>query len=209
MSTQIDAIFFDLGMVLVTFDWNIAIPKFAGGKPDNFERVEQFLAHPQHEAFERNALASEEFYRFGRTQLGSTHSAHEFRMVWNEIFQEIPETVQLVQELARQYPLFILSNTNPWHAEYLEQQYPWMQLFQARLYSCELGVRKPDPRIYRFAAARAGVAPEHALFIDDKLENVKGAQQVGMRAILARNPEQLRHDVMQLLASNRHEPLSR
>jgi glucose-1-phosphatase len=205
---RIKAIFFDLGMVLVTFDWNIAISKFASGNQSNTERIQQFLAHARHEDFERNALTADEFYQFGLELTGCTQPLQEFKATWNEIFEEIPENVQLVRELARDYPLYVISNTNPWHAEYLEERYAWMNLFSQRFYSCDLGVRKPDPRIYQIATARAGVEPEHALFIDDRLENVQGAQAIGMQTILASNPEQLREDVHRRVASQ-HEPLSR
>jgi HAD superfamily hydrolase (TIGR01509 family) len=51
------------------------------------------------------------------------------------------------------------------------------------LISAEVGLAKPDPRIYRLAAERLGVRPDEAVFVDDFAANVEGARAVGMRAI--------------------------
>lgn len=189
---KIDAIFFDLGMVLVTFDWDIAIQRFAAHNGGDRERIQQFLAHSRHEAFERNELSSDEFHQFARSMTGADLSAEEYKAIWSEIFQELPQTIPLIRELAKSYPLYTISNTNPWHVEYLERRFDWMNLFTQRFYSCTLGVRKPDPRIFELALAQTHVQPERALFIDDRLENVQGARRVGMQTIHAPTPDVLR-----------------
>lgn len=60
---------------------------------------------------------------------------------------------------------------------------PVDELFDDIVDSCEVGVRKPDPAIYRLACERLGVAPERALFIDDHQGNVVGARAIGMGAV--------------------------
>jgi len=195
-----DAIFFDLGMVLVTFDWKIALARFAdrnGGDPG---RAKRFLTLPQHDAFERNELSGDEFYQLGREEMGFTGSAAEMEQSWSEIFDEIPQTVRLLRELAETYPVYALSNTNPWHARYLESRYDWMNLFSQRFYSCTFGIRKPDTRLYELACASANVKPIRALFIDDRQENIEGAQKIGMNTILAVDSRQLKTDLSTLLS---------
>jgi putative hydrolase of the HAD superfamily len=62
---------------------------------------------------------------------------------------------------------------------------PLEDLFDAVVDSCEVGFRKPDPRIYRLALERlGGVAPEEAVLLDDFEVNVTGARALGMHAIL-------------------------
>lgn len=210
--SDIGAVFFDLGMVLVTFDWEIAIPHWSARNGGDAVRLREFLAHPLHDAFERDALSADEFYEQGLTMTGFGGTRDEFTAHWNEIFTEIPENVAVARRLARHLPLYLLSNTNPWHAAYLETQFHWMQLFTARFYSCRLGVRKPDPRIYQLALARAGVAPRHAVFFDDRLDNVEGARRVGMRAYQVPTPDTLLGLVRELFpdllpSPNHHESL--
>jgi putative hydrolase of the HAD superfamily len=60
---------------------------------------------------------------------------------------------------------------------------PVDELFDDVVDSCEVGVRKPDPAIYRLACERLGVEPERALFVDDHQGNVVGARAIGMGAI--------------------------
>lgn len=182
------AIFFDLGMVLVTFDWNIAIARLAqrGIAP---ERVRAFLDDPLHEAFERNAITAHEFFRRGQALTGFQGACDEFKKYWNEIFQTHAANVARARELAAHYPLYVISNTNPWHMEYVEAKYAWLKIFRERFYSPPLGIRKPDPRIFEIALARANVAPRDALFLDDRLENIHGARTVGMHTLHVPTPE--------------------
>ena len=62
------------------------------------------------------------------------------------------------------------------------------ELFDAVVESWEVGVRKPNPAIYRLACERSGVAPERAVFLDDQPANVAGARAAGLRAILVGDP---------------------
>ena len=62
---------------------------------------------------------------------------------------------------------------------------PFAGLFDATVFSCSVGLRKPDPRIYRLACAELGVAPDEAMFVGDGAnDELAGAERVGMRAVL-------------------------
>jgi epoxide hydrolase-like predicted phosphatase len=69
------------------------------------------------------------------------------------------------------------------------------------VYSHEVGVSKPDPRIYRLACERLAVAPEDTIFLDDVEENVEGASAVGIRAILFTDTRQAIADVEAVLSA--------
>jgi len=62
-------------------------------------------------------------------------------------------------------------------------------LFDVAIISGEVGMHKPQPEIYLLAADRLEVAPPRCVFVDDLRENVRGAEEVGMTAILHRDPE--------------------
>jgi len=62
------------------------------------------------------------------------------------------------------------------------------ELFDTAVISAEVGLHKPQPEIYRLAAERLVVPPEECVFVDDLRENCAGAEAVGMRAILHRDP---------------------
>jgi putative hydrolase of the HAD superfamily len=65
--------------------------------------------------------------------------------------------------------------------------------------SAEVGLGKPDPRIYHLAVEQLGVKAEQAVFLDDMQRNIVGAKQVGMLGIHFRNPQQVRFELEQLL----------
>jgi putative hydrolase of the HAD superfamily len=66
---------------------------------------------------------------------------------------------------------------------------PFHGLFDAEVFSCSVGLRKPDPRIYRLACEQLGVEPEEALFVGDGAnDELAGAERVGMTAVLLERP---------------------
>lgn len=81
---------------------------------------------------------------------------------------------------------------------------PDEDLFDVIVDSSEVGMRKPDPRIYLLACERLGVAPEECLFIDDLSCNVDAAQAVGMTAILCDDPVAAAAEITRRLLGPRH-----
>jgi putative hydrolase of the HAD superfamily len=73
-----------------------------------------------------------------------------------------------------------------------ERHGEWLAHFDARTYSCAIGVAKPDHRAFEIAAERLGVKPADCLFIDDNEVNVTAAREVGMRAEVFRSVDQIR-----------------
>lgn len=106
-----------------------------------------------------------------------------------------PEMVDLLQALARRYRLGLVSNASPSLRHQLIRWPHVLGLFEVVLISAEVGLRKPDPRIYRLALRRLQLAPEEALFVDDKARNVEGARAVGMEGIVFTSPAQLREEL--------------
>jgi epoxide hydrolase-like predicted phosphatase len=72
--------------------------------------------------------------------------------------------------------------------------------------SAEVGISKPDPRIYELAVQRLGVLPRQAVFVDDFPHNVEAAQRVGLKGILFRNSDQVRQDIESLLNETKPSP---
>ncbi|HEX4312067.1 MAG TPA: HAD family phosphatase [Acidobacteriaceae bacterium] len=89
----------------------------------------------------------------------------------------------------------ILSNMGPEVLRYMRQEFAWLAPFDQLTWSCELRLAKPDPAIYIHTCEKLGVRPEEALFLDDKIENVRAAEQLGLVAIQFKNIEQLRRDL--------------
>ncbi len=86
----------------------------------------------------------------------------------------------------------IVSNMVPGLLRYMRQEFAWLAHFDQLTWSCELGLAKPDAAIYTHTCERLNVRPEECLFLDDKPENVRGAEAVGMHALPFTTVDQLR-----------------
>jgi epoxide hydrolase-like predicted phosphatase len=187
------AIIFDLGKVLIPFDFGIA-----------YRRIEDVCTYSLSEIasrmtkigvarkFETGVISPEEFVEAVTRELEIDMAHENFREIWNCIFLPkllVPEEV--IERLSARYRLVLLSNTNAMHFESIQQRYPVLRHFHHLVLSYQVGMMKPDAAIYRYAAEAAECAPEECLFIDDLAENVAGARSVGMQGIRFESFDQL------------------
>ena len=100
------------------------------------------------------------------------------------------ELVGFLRDLRPRYKSAILSNAWPGSREIFTQTFGLGDVVNEMIISAEEGVAKPDARIYQIALSRLGVQPEDAIFVDDLVENVHGAQAVGMRSVRFESTEQ-------------------
>jgi putative hydrolase of the HAD superfamily len=77
----------------------------------------------------------------------------------------------------------LLSNSGPEVMARVRVDHPLEARFDAVVISCEVGLAKPDPRIYRLCLERLGLPPQEALFVDDRLDNIEAAALVGLRTL--------------------------
>ena len=120
---------------------------------------------------------------------------------WEEMFSgEITGTVAILEELKekRRHGLYALTN---WSAETFpmaRRTFDFLQHFEGIVVSGEEKTRKPFADIYDILLSRYSLQPGSSVFIDDNLENVHAAENLGIRGVLFREPEQLRHDLEKL-----------
>lgn len=94
-----------------------------------------------------------------------------------------PRSLEVMAELAgRGHRMALLSNTPGPHAGWMLAQ-PWADMFAVHVFSHRLGVVKPDEAVFRHTLDALGCRPEEAVFVDDRAENVAGAEAVGMCAV--------------------------
>ena len=181
---MIRAVFFDLGKVLLDFDWIAACKRSTALCDGGEERIiEWFSETPHVYDYERGRLSTPEFFELARVGLGFRGGFEQFCEFWSDIFWEIPESVAIVRALKGRLPIALLSNTNDMHIRWVEQKFAFMRLFDVTIYSYREGVAKPNPEIYRRALRRLNVAPAEAFFTDDRADNVEGALRAGMDAV--------------------------
>jgi epoxide hydrolase-like predicted phosphatase len=111
--------------------------------------------------------------------------------------------VDFIRSLRTSYKTGLLSNAFSDARQAIGSRFPGMLgVFDVSIFSSEVGLAKPDPRFYDLMLEKLGVAPAEAIFVDDFIENVQGAQAVGINAIQFRNPSQARQAVLERLSSN-------
>jgi len=198
---QSPALIFDLGKVLVDFNYSIAARKIAGRSTKSPHDLHAFLgASPLLCEYETGNLTREHFFHAIRTQIEFQGDLEEFGGYFADIFCEIPPIIQLHAELrGHGFKTYIFSNTNDLAVEHIRRNFPFFENFDGYIYSYQVGAMKPQPKIYEAMEAMAGKAGADLIYIDDRPENIAAGRARGWRAILHETPGQTRAAVTSLL----------
>ena len=182
---MIKAILFDLGNVIVPFDFKRAYAKLGPLCSCPVTEITSRLRSTDLvRRFETGQIAAEPFVSELSTLLGLTTTYAEFCDLWSSVFFAdtlVPES--LIVGLRGRHRMLVLSNTNPIHFSMLKAQYGLFRHFDDFVLSYEVGAMKPDAQIYQEAIQRAGCRPEECFFTDDIAINVEAARNNGMDAV--------------------------
>lgn len=197
MTQNIEAVIFDLGRVLIHIDLEPMQKMLisSGASNDGEEtagKVRESGLIPQ---LNSGKISFEQFYQSVCSRYGFDWPLDLFRRAWCSIFYPNPEMEALVHELNGRIPLGLLSDTDLTHWTYIRQNYPIVGVFKKPTLCFQVGVCKPDPKIYQIAAQSVGMPAQRCLFIDDLPGNVEGARQAGMSAVQFQNADQVRQEL--------------
>lgn len=179
---MVQALFFDLGNVLVPFDYERF---YRGLEPHSnllaAEIAARFEASGLSAHYETGAMSSTEFYEACCRALGVEMPFESFAEAWSSIFDTSANFDDgFFSALASRYTLVLLSNTNELHFEFISRQFPWVRFFHQFALSFRVGEKKPGHRIYHAAVEMAGVKPADAFYADDIAEYVGAARSLGI-----------------------------
>lgn len=193
----IKAILFDLGKVIIPFDFQRGYQRLARYcKYPPGEIPERLRPHGLVQRFETGQVEPREFVRELCRILEIECAYEEFCEIWSSIF--LPETLipeSLVEALHRRYRLVLVSNTNAIHFETVDRSYPILRHFDAKILSHVVGAMKPSPRIYEAAVKAAGCAPQECFFTDDIAAYVEAARAYGIDAVQFESSEQIEREL--------------
>ncbi len=195
METRIEAVLFDWGGVLIE---NPAPGLMAYCARALQVLVEDYArAHNEHSAaFQKGLIGEEVFWQDVCQELGRPVPRQS--SLWGEAFRAVYSPREEVFALARQlrengHKTSVLSNTEaPAREFFLELQY---DMFDVLTFSCAEGVRKPEREIYEIASQKLGMAPAQCVLIDDRLDFIEGACNVGMKGIVYENLVQVKEEL--------------
>lgn len=183
--TAISTIIFDIGNVILNFDYLRAAHRLADETGLSLDQVkEHFYFSTWERAYSRGEMSSEDFYAKIKKDLRLEMSFERFAAIWNDIFWLNEVTADVIQRLKGNYKLACISNTNDLHYRYWRESFKVLDLIEVFFPSHEVGLRKPSGEIFHLVIAKMKFDPKEALFIDDMPENVEAAKHAGFNAVL-------------------------
>jgi putative hydrolase of the HAD superfamily len=176
---KIEAFIFDIGNVLVRFDYGRAAASLSAMGADLSDRaaLETMAAR-----YERGTIDRPAFLEALRSILRHGADDAAVARAWQEIFEPNAPMWELVEKLHGTYPLYLLSNTNCLHHDYLEREYEIFGRFSDGVFSYRAKMMKPEPEIFALAIRQFGVHPQATVYLDDLSANVEAARGAGLRA---------------------------
>lgn len=178
-------IVFDLGNVLIPFDYSLLLAKLdfvEEGLGKKFEALYNEY-YDVHRSFERGEVSRREFLDAIHRWTGEKLSDIEFCIAYSSVFKEDRKVTSLLPELKKRYKLVLLSNTNEIHREYGWGHYKFLENFDKLILSHEAGAVKPEEKIYEAVMNYTNLPAEEHIFIDDIAEYAEGARKMGWDAI--------------------------
>jgi FMN phosphatase YigB (HAD superfamily) len=189
--TKPKVVVFDLGKVLLDFDYGIAAAKIAAKGKWSLDEVHKFIAQsPLLYRYETGLMTQNEFYQEICLSTGYCGDREEFGGYFGDIFSPIEPMVAIQTELRKSgVPTYIFSNTNDLAIGHIRKNFPFFANFDGYVFSYEHGAMKPDDKIYEVVEKMAGKRGPDILYLDDRLENVEAGVRRGWQTILQENPE--------------------
>jgi FMN phosphatase YigB (HAD superfamily) len=180
-----EAVVFDLGKVLLDFDYarfaNNVLHKCGVPAESILDAVNQSELLVRYES---GLLTSQEFFAKVKRACSFTGEYHEFEPVFGDIFSEIPEMIALHARLRdRGIPTYIFSNTSEIVIKHIRGKYPFFNTFNDYILSFEHRSVKPQPRIYEEVERRTRRKGDALLYIDDRMENIEHGRERGWKTI--------------------------
>lgn len=191
---MIKTLIFDLGNVVLRFDHYIICRRFSrisGHREEELYTL--FFRSSLDRPFNEGKESGEAFLMKINKRLNLTLGIEEFKAIWNDMFFPPEREMEgLLLGLKRTHNLYLLSNTNVFHFEYLLSKYRILDVFNEHILSYKVGYTKPSEEIYLEALRRSGSMPHECIFIDDIEEYVDAAISLGMKGIHFKGIDQLK-----------------
>ena len=191
----IRSVMFDFGGVITSspFDWFERYERDQGLPPGCIRQLN--ATNPDTNAWarlERSEITFDQFCDEFEAEAAAAGFSLDARVAMAGLRGQLrPEMVEVVRDCSHRFKTACLTNNfQGFHAAQREDIAEVLSLFHLVLESRELGIRKPDPRIYRMACERLGVEPSEVVFLDDLGVNLKPARALGMTTIKVVDPGQ-------------------
>jgi glucose-1-phosphatase len=187
---EIENIIFDFGGVILDIDPKRTVSEF---QKLGYEDVDRIKSREFYEEiilkFEKGLVSPDEFRNRIREYLNVDYSDNQINNAWNTLLSKLEkERIQILEAAGKHYTLFMLSNSNAIHYDAfikdLKDNFGYEDfdtLFRKAYFSFRLHMHKPNTDIYHYVINQEKINPEKTLFIDDRADNIEGAQKAGLK----------------------------
>lgn len=188
---------FDLGKVLLEFDYSIASRRLAESGVKSLEEIRTLILQPQLlYRFETGLMTEREFYQAVSEATGFRGTFEEFVHIFSDIFEPMHEMIGLHDAIRKLgIPTFIFSNTNNIAIPHIRKAYPFFSNFNGYVLSYEHGSMKPETKLYEVVEQMTGCRGSNILYIDDRPENIETGARRGWQVILQEDHPRTRAQV--------------
>lgn len=202
------AIVFDLGKVLLDFDYAIAARRLAQRGAMSADDIARFITHPGLLfRYETGLMTQQEFFEQVCSGIGYGAGPGEFGACFADIFTPIEPMIELHAALrSRGFPTYIFSNTNDIAIAHIRRNFPFFADFDGYVLSYEHRAMKPDARLYEVVERETGKRGAEILYLDDRPENVEAGAARGWQVILQESPEKTREAIRAMGLLNHAAP---
>ncbi len=203
---MIKAVIFDMGGVLVGREWQVIYKKIAKELKTSEENVRE-ISEPLLKEWNIGKINEEAFWKEFENKIGKRVDHKFTKDLWFRSYQDYTKDIngswEILTELKnRGIRLVLISNTIPPHVQAHIEVGRIDRLkkigFKIFLWSCEVGVLKPNLRIYEIVLKKLNLLAKACVFVDDKVANSEAAKELGIYGIHFQSPEQLREELIKL-----------
>ena len=191
---KISVLVFDLGKVLVDFDYSIAARKIVALCAPQTDPAKFFSDHAALlTSYETGMITAEGFFNQIKTATGFSGTQAEFNGFFADIFTPIQPMIDLQNELKKtNLPIYVFSNTNDLAVEHIRNRFPFFSDFDGYVLSYEHRAMKPAAKLYEVVERATGRRGEEIVYIDDRPENIQAGIARGWRGVLHESSEATR-----------------
>lgn len=192
-------VIFDLGGVYFTDGTKNAIELISQKYNISEQKIKDVLKGELGTKYRIGTISSDEFWKQAKEYWNINTSSEDLSNIWLQGYTPIIGTDLIIDKLKSSgYEILFLSDNVQERIDYIQKKYPFLNKFKDGVFSHIVHTRKPDPEIYKIILKKSTHPAAECIYIDDKIELLKPAEELGMTGIVFENPSQLEKKLKEL-----------
>lgn len=184
---RIKNILFDLGNTLIFYDYSYFYEGLGKiEKKLNVAKLRKYIKdNDLGNKLCKGKITIKDFFKKLKRKFNLKVSFEDFVYLYSDIFWVNNKMKNFLEKInaLKQFRLFLISNTDSTHMNFILKNFPFVKIFKYRILSYKVGMIKPQKKIFLYTLQKYRLKRQETLLIDDLLENVRAAEEIGIKAI--------------------------